>query len=97
MVRLTANDRLKLTKLVSSGNHPARMIARARVLLALDEPQSDAPDRRVIAERVGTSKSTASLGARAFTMQARRVEDLIGRKKCTTPPVEPKGRPRWRT
>jgi len=35
------------------------MITRARVLLALDESQGPAPDRRVVAaERVGTSEST---------------------------------------
>ena len=42
-VRLKAADRAKLTKVVSSGTHPARMITRARVLLALDESQGDAP------------------------------------------------------
>ena len=36
-VTLTAGDRAKLTRVVSSGRHPARMITRARVLLALDE------------------------------------------------------------
>ena len=41
-VRLKAADRAKLTKVVSSGTHPARMITRARVLLALDESQGDA-------------------------------------------------------
>ncbi len=42
------------------------MITRARVLLALDESQGDAPDRRVVAERVGTSESTVYLLAKAF-------------------------------
>lgn len=89
-VCLTAGDRAKLIKVVSSGRHPARMITRARVLLALDESQGDAPDRRVVAERVGTSESTVYLVAKAFTTHAGRVEDVIGRKKRTTPPVEPK-------
>lgn len=89
-VRLTAGDRAKLTKVVSSGRHPARMITRARVLLALDESQGDAPDRRVVAERVGTSESTVYLVAKAFTTQGGRVEDVIGRRKRATPPVEPK-------
>lgn len=87
-VTLSAGDRAKLTKVVSSGRHPARMITRARVLLALDETQ--APDRRVVAERVGTSESTVYLVAKAFTTHAGRVEEVIGRKKRTTPPVEPK-------
>lgn len=89
-VRLTAGDRAKLTKVVSSGRHPARRITRARVLLALDESQGDAPDRRVVAERVGTSESTVYLVAKAFTTQGGRVEEVIGRKKRATPPVEPK-------
>ena len=89
-VRLKAADRAKLTRVVSSGIHPARMITRARVLLALDESQGDAPDRRVVAERVGTSESTVYLVAKEFATQGGRVEEVIGRKKRTTPAVEPK-------
>jgi len=89
-VALTAADRAKLTKVVSSGRHPARMIARARVLLALDETQGSAPDRRVVAERCGVSESTVYLVAKAFTAHGGRVEDVIARKKRATPPIEPK-------
>ncbi len=90
MVWLKASDRAKLTKLVSSGRHPARMITRARVLLALDESQGPAPDRQAVAERLGTSQSTVYLVAKAFTTHAGRVEDVVARKKRETPPVEPK-------
>ena len=89
-VSLTAGDRAKLAKVVSSGRHPARAITRARVLLALDETQGPVSDRRVVAERLGTSESTVYLVAKAFTTQAGRVEDVITRKKRVTPPVEPK-------
>jgi transposase len=89
-VALTVADRAKLTKVVSSGRHPARMIARARVLLALDETQGPASDRRVIAERLGVSESTVYLVAKAFTAHGGRVEDVIVRKQRTTPPIEPK-------
>jgi len=89
-VSLTVGDRAKLKRVVSSGRHPARMITRARVLLALDETQGPAPDRRVVAGRLGTSVSTVYLVAKAFTEHAGRVEDVIGRKKRATPPVEPK-------
>lgn len=89
-VRLRAGDRAKLVRVVSSGRHPARMITRARVLLALDEAQGPAPDRRVVAERLGTSQSTVYLVAKAFTTRGGRIEDVIGRKKRATPPVEPK-------
>jgi transposase len=89
-VRLRAGDRAKLSRVVSSGRHPARMIVRARVLLALDESHGPASDRRVVAERLGTSESTVYLVAKAFATQGGRVEDVIGRKKRATPPVEPK-------
>ena len=88
-VTLSAGDRVKLTKVVSSGRHPARMIIRARVLLALDETQGPAPDRRVVADRVGTSQSTVYLVAKAFTTHAGCVEEVIARKKRASP-VEPK-------
>ena len=90
MVILTAGDRAKLSRVVSSGTHPARMITRARVLLALDETNGPAPDRRVVAERIGTSESTVYLVAKAFTVHTGRVDQVIARKKRTTPPVEPK-------
>jgi transposase len=66
------------------------MITRARVLLALDDTQGPVSDRRVVAERLGTSPSTVYLVAKAFTRHAGRVEDVIGRKKRATPAVEPK-------
>jgi transposase len=89
-VRLGAGDRARLMKVVSSGTHPSRMITRARILLALDEAQGSAPDRRVVAEGLGTSESTVYLVAKAFVMQGGQVEAVIGRKKRATPPVEPK-------
>jgi hypothetical protein len=89
-VRLKASERAKVTRLVSSGSHPARMMNRARVLLALDESQGPVSDRRVVAERLGTSESTVYLVAKAYTVHAGRVEDVIARKKRETPPVEPK-------
>mgnify|MGYP003296423493 CR=1 FL=1 len=49
-----------------------------------------APDRRVVAERCGTSESTVYLVAKAFTRHAGRVDQVITRKKRVTPPVEPK-------
>lgn len=89
-VTLSAGDRATLTRVVSSGCHPARMITRARVLLALDETQGPAPDRRVVAERVGVSENTVYLVAKRFTETGGRVEEVIGRKQRLTPPVEPK-------
>ena len=56
----------------------------------MDESQGDAPDRRVVAERGGTSESTVYLVAKACATQGGRVEEGIGRKKRATPAVEPK-------
>ncbi len=95
VVTLTAADRGELTRIVSSGTHPARMIARARILLALDESAGPAPDRRVVAERVGVSEGTVYLVAKRFDEAMRSgaaggVQEVIGRRKRASPPVEPK-------
>ncbi len=55
--------------MVWSGTHPARLIMRSEVLLALDESQGDAPDRRVVAEQVGTSESTVYFLAKSFAVR----------------------------
>lgn len=90
VVTLSADDRVKLTRVVSRGRHPARMITRARILLALDEAAGAVPDRRVVAERVGASEGTVYLVAKRFTESAGRIEEVIGRRKRAMPPVEPK-------
>ena len=93
VVTLSAADRARLTRVVSSGTHPARLITRARILLALDESGGPAPDRRVVAERVGASENTVYLVAKRFTElsgSASRVDEVIGRRKRATPPVAPK-------
>lgn len=66
------------------------MITRARVLLALDETDGLAPDRRVVADRLGTSEATVYLVAKAFTSHVGRVEEVITRRSGASPSVEPK-------
>ena len=90
VVTLTAGDRVKLRRVVSSGRHPARMITRARLLLELDETDGPASDRRVVADRVGVSEGTVYLVAKRFTEVAGDVEAVIGRRKRATPPVPAK-------
>ena len=90
VVTLTTADRAKLTRVVSRGTHPARLITRARILLALDEAESPAPDRRVVAERVGVSEGTVYRVAKRFTESRGAVDDVIGRRKRATPPVPAK-------
>lgn len=90
VVVLSAADRAALAGVVSRGTHPARMIARARILLELDEAAGPASDRRVVAERVGVSQGTVYLVAKRFTESAGRVEEVIGRRRRACPPVEAK-------
>jgi len=90
VVTLTADERAKLTRVISRGTHPARMITRARILLALDESDGPASDRRVVAERAGVSEGTVYLVAKRFAESAGVVEEVIGRRKRVTPPVPAK-------
>lgn len=79
-----------MSRVLSRGTHPARMIARARILLELDEASGPASDRRVIAERVGVSEGTVYLVAKRFTESAGNVDEVIGRRKRASPPVPAK-------
>ena len=90
VVTLTSADRGRLTRVVSSGTHPSRMITRARILLALDEGRPPVSDRRVVAERVGVSQNTVYAVAKRFTLTGGDVESVIGRKKPAEPPVPAK-------
>lgn len=90
VVVLSTVDKARLKAVVSRGRHPARMIARARVLLCLDESDGPAPDRPVVAERAGVSVNTVYLVAKRFVETHGDVEVTISRKKRETPPVEPK-------
>ncbi len=82
-VVLAEADRAWLTKVVSSGTHPARMIMRARVLLALDEDAGPA----VVARRVGVSETTVRSIVQRFVETSGDVETTITRKQRPGPPV----------
>src|SRR5260370_21019077 len=91
VVTLTAGDRRKLTGVVSRGTHPARMIARARILLELDEAVGPASDRRGGAERGGGSGGTGYLVAERVTRAARRGGGAMGPRQRPSPPAGPEG------
>ncbi|RSS39105.1 helix-turn-helix domain-containing protein, partial [Streptomyces sp. WAC05858] len=50
-VRLTVQDREELLRVTTTGVHPASMIMRARVLLALDTSVGEVDSKAVIADR----------------------------------------------
>jgi hypothetical protein len=88
-VGLSVGDRQHLTKVVSAGVHPARMIMRARVLLELDENVGSVDDRAVIADRVGVTQNTVAAVAKRFVETGGDVEATISRKQRESPPVPP--------
>jgi transposase len=71
-----------LTRVVSSGTHPARMIMRARVLLALAEGARAV----VVARQVGVSETTVRSIIQRFSESGGDVETTITRKQRLTPP-----------
>ena len=90
VVTLSAGDRVTLSRVVSTGTHPARMITRARVLLELDE--TDGPG----AASAGGGRAGRGVGetrllvAKRFTESAGMSRCVIGRRKRITPPVPAK-------
>lgn len=86
-VTLTRADRDRLIKVVSAGTHPARMIMRARVLLALDGEAGSPAERVVVARQVGVSETTVRSVAERFVESGADTEATIMRKRRETPPV----------
>jgi hypothetical protein len=86
-VRLTAADREELVRITTTGVHPASMIRRAQVLLALDTSVGEVDSKEVIAARLGVSGETLRLVAKRFAETCGDVHATIGRKQRESPPV----------
>src|SRR5688572_12675300 len=86
-VVLTESDRADLVRLTRTGVHPASMIMRARVLLALDTSVGEVDAQEVIAARLGVSGETLRLVAKRFADTGGDVHATISRKKRALPPV----------
>lgn len=86
-VVLTEADRDELVRLTTTGVHPASMIRRARVLLALDTSRGEIDLKEVIAARLEVSGETLRLVAKRFADTGGDVHATIGRKKPPGPPV----------
>src|ERR671912_1959905 len=86
-VALTGAGRDRLTKVVSAGTHPARMMMRARVLLALDGCAGSPAEQVLVAGQIGVSETTVRSVAERFVETGGDVEATIIRKRRATPPV----------
>jgi transposase len=86
-VTLTGADRDGLGRLTRTGVHPASMIRRAGVLLALDTSVGVVDTVEVIAARLGVSGETIRLVAKRFAETGGDVWATIGRKQRPLPPV----------
>ena len=86
-VTLTGADRAELVRVTRTGVHPASMIRRARVLLALDTSVGVVDAVEVIAARLGVSGETIRLVAQRFAETGGDVWATIGRKQRPLPPV----------
>ncbi|GGJ06488.1 helix-turn-helix domain-containing protein [Streptomyces brasiliensis] len=86
-VTLTAADRDELVRITTTGVHPASMIRRARVLLALDTSVGVVDPKEVIAARLEVSGETIRLVAKRFAETGGDVDATIQRKQRELPPV----------
>ena len=90
IVMLNGEQRRKLEKFAKTGVHSARLITRAKTILALDRTNKQ-EDLRIgrICEEVGISRNSLN-NIRADFLKAESVEVFLTRKKRETPPNEPK-------
>ena len=86
-VVLTAADRDELVRVTTTGVHPASVIRRARVLLALDTSAGEIGSQEAISARLGVSGETLRLVAKRFAESGGDVHATITRKKRDLPPV----------
>jgi transposase len=86
-VLLTEADREELVRIITTGVHPASMIRRARVLLALDTSKGEIDFKEEIAARLEVSGETLRLVAKRFAETGGDVYATIGRKQREFPPV----------
>jgi hypothetical protein len=84
---LAAWDRDELVRVTTTGVHPASMIMRARVLLALDTSAGEVDTKEVVAARVGVSGETLRLVAKRFAETGGDIWATIERKQREHPPV----------
>lgn len=79
VIRLTADEREALGRLVRTGSHPAAMVRRARILLKADAAGPDAWADERIAEHLETSRMTVQRVRQQFAREG--LDATLHRKK----------------
>jgi transposase len=87
---LTPEERAELKRFCKSGVHNARLVNRARIILALDTSGGKRAEKQEgIAQRLGVSRQTVNNVKNDF-QALRDAASFLRRKKRETPPVPPK-------
>lgn len=88
VIKLTSEQRSKLTKIIKTGSSPARVITRANILLVSDVSLGKAPTVAETAKRFNTTTTTVQNVRTAYAKFG--LDGALYRKKRQTPPVQPK-------
>jgi len=89
-IQLTEEQRTELEQFCKTGNHSARMITRAKIILLLDTSENkQGITLAEIAKRLDVSIQTIQIVRRDY-FAAENVSSFLKRKKRLTPPVAPK-------
>ena len=88
VIELSAEDKAKLTDIVTKGKSPARMILRANVLLASDRRSEKYMTIPEISKAYHTTPTTVQNVRASYCEKG--FEATINRKKRETPPVPAK-------
>jgi hypothetical protein len=88
-VRLTETEKKRLWDITKKGNHPARQIIRADILLHLDESNTTTtiPEQEVIAKHCGCQVALVSRVGKQYEREG--IERVLNRKLRETPPAAP--------
>jgi transposase len=86
-VTLTAEERVTLTALVSTGKSNAQKIKHANILLAVDENEHGRVSDAEAAKQFHCHANTVANLREQFVEEG--LEAALGRKKRTTPPITP--------
>jgi len=89
-IMLNESDREELKRFSTTGVHSARLVNRAKIILALDTTQGRKKQTyKTITKHLDTSYQTIHDTKKSF-LSAKNITEFLQRKKRTTPPTPPK-------